>query len=215
MTKEEKEIISKSMNIPLKIVNRLDRDLWYHGTSIENSESIIDNGVIANFNIGSSLDFGSGFYMTDSLESANNYISRVPIVMENGEMSQRKSWCVIEFSFNPLSIIINNPEVNYCMFPKHDESFARFVLDNRCNNVYNEKPHRYDIIWGVMSDNRPDEVVLSYKDGSISYEEAIEKLQKPNSMKQLFVGNQSLCDMLQVVSIIKGGVLDENSNIRE
>lgn len=99
------------------------------------------------------------------------------------------------------------------MFSKHDESFTRFVLDNCYNNVYDEKPHRYDIIWGVMSDNRPDEVVLSYKDGSISYEEAIEKLQKPNSMKQLFVGNQSLCDMLQVLSIIKGGVLDEDSNI--
>lgn len=206
MTKEEKEIISKQFNIPLKVVNRLDNNLWYHGTSIESVDSIKDNGVIANFNIGSSLDFGSGFYLTDSLESANNYISRVPIVMENGEMCQRESWSVIEFSFNPLETIVNNRELGFCAFPKHNEEFAKFVLENRCYNVYNENPHGYDIIWGVMSDNRPDKVVLSYKDGSISYEEAIEQLQKPNSMKQLFIGNQLLCDMLRIESVIEGGV---------
>lgn len=82
----------------------------------------------------------------------------------------------------------------------------------RCNNVYNEKPHGYDIIWGVMSDNRPDQIVLSYKEKSILYDEAIEKLQKPNSMKQLFVGNQLLCDALQIVSIVEGGVRDEDDN---
>ena len=190
----------------MKVVNRLDNNLWYHGTSIESVDSIRDNGVIANFNIGSSLDFGSGFYLTDSLESANNYISRVPVVMENGELSQRQSWSVIEFSFNPLETIVNNQDIEFCVFPKHDEAFAKFVLDNRCYNVYNESPHGYDIIWGVMSDNRPDKVVLSYKDGSISYEEAVEQLQKPNSMKQLFIGNQLLCNMLQMVSIIEGGV---------
>ena len=118
----------------------------------------------------------------------------------------RESWCVIGFSFNPLYEIVNNSSLRYCLFPKHNEDFAKFVFDNRYNNLYNEKPHNYDIIWGVMSDNRPDVVVLSYKDKSISYEEAIIRLQKPNSMKQLFIGSQLLCDKLQIVSFIEGGV---------
>ena len=88
-------------------------------------------------------------------------------------------------------------------FPKHNEVFAKFAFDNRLNNVDNEKPHGIDVIWGVMSDNFPNQIVYQYMDGEISYEEAISKLQKPNSMKQLYIGNQEICDMLEVVNVFE------------
>ena len=91
----------------------------------------------------------------------------------------------------------------FCNFPKHNEEFAKFVFENRLNNVYNEKPHGYDIIWGVMSDSIPPEVLLAYQNNEITYAEAICKLQKPQSMKQLFIGNQEICNMLKVSNLFQ------------
>lgn len=166
-------------------------DCWFHGTTPENADNIIECGVIADYNIGSSLDFGCGFYLTDTFDKAVNYISRVPMVSDDNSLVKRTTWSIIEFDFNPLGYILQDDKrYTYMNFPKHDERFAKFVFDNRLYNVYNNKPHGYDIIWGVMSDNRPDGVILSYKDNTISYEMAIQQLCKPNSMRQLYIGNQ-------------------------
>ena len=55
--------ISKQTGISIRELNRLNRDLWYHGTTIANAENISKNGVIADYNLGSELDFGPGFYL--------------------------------------------------------------------------------------------------------------------------------------------------------
>lgn len=52
-----------------------------------------------------------------------------------------------------------------------------------------------------MSDSIPPEVILLYKNGEITYEEAILKMQKPQSMKQLYIGNQKICDILKITSV--------------
>ncbi len=102
--------------------------------------------------------------------------------------------------------MLSNPNLNFRYFPKHDETFAKFVFENRLHNVYNNIPHGFDIIWGVMSDNRPDLILTEYGAGDLSYEDAIHALQKANSMKQLYLGNQTLCNKLEIVSVIKGGL---------
>lgn len=66
-----------------------------------------------------------------------------------------------------------------------------------------------------MSDNRPDGVILSYKDNTISYEMAIQQLCKPNSMRQLYIGNQQLCNELKIVSVTEGDCDDASINNRE
>lgn len=52
-----------------------------------------------------------------------------------------------------------------------------------------------------MSDSLPLNVLSDYKKGKLSYAEAIQLLQKPNSMKQLYIGNQSICDMIKCTNI--------------
>lgn len=86
-------------------------------------------------------------------------------------------------------------------FSKHNDEFAKFSFNNRLYNVYNEQPHGYDIIWGVMSDSLPVNILLDYKNKIISYEDAISKLQKSNSMKQLYIGCQEICDKLTIAKI--------------
>ena len=69
------------------------------------------------------------------------------------------------------------------------------------SNAFRENHHGYDIIWGVMSDNLPDQIVYDYTEGLITYDEAIVKLQKPNSMKQLYISTQEICDMLKITDV--------------
>lgn len=196
------EKISVETGIPIKELNQLNRNKWYHGTTIESACNIQKIGVIANYNLGSELDFGTGFYLTDTYERAESYISKLPITDIDGNIMKRTEWAVIEFDFNPFEILfLGNGGYKFKIFPKHNEEFAKFSFDNRLNNVYNEKPHGYDIIWGVMSDSFPVKLLLDYKNGITTYEETISLLQKPNSMKQLFVGKQEICDKLIITSI--------------
>lgn len=69
------------------------------------------------------------------------------------------------------------------------------------NNREKENPHKFDLIWGVMSDSNPEQVGWDYKNQKISYEKVIQLLQKSNSMKQLFISNQEICDMLVINNI--------------
>ncbi len=206
------ERISRETGISIKELNRVNRNKWYHGTTIEGAQNIERIGVIANYNFGSELDFGMGFYLTDSYERANSYISKLPITDVDGNIKNRTEWAVIEFEINPFEILfLENNGYKYKNFNKHDEEFAKFSFDNRLNNVYNENPHGYDIIWGVMSDSFPIKLLLDYKNGIISYEDAIFQLQKPNSMKQLYIGKQEICNKLTItnISIIKEERNDE------
>lgn len=197
MDKRQLEKISKATNISVKELNRLNRNNWYHGTTIQNAENIARVGVIANYNVGSQLDFGRGFYLTHTYERAESYITRVPVLKADGTFTRPDEWAIIEFRINPCDILLGSiNSYNYKNFPKHDRDFAEFVFQNRVNNVYNEHPHEYDVIWGVMSDNFPNQVILDYKNHLLLYDEALAKLQKPNSMKQLYISNQDICDML-------------------
>ena len=206
--------VNAKTGIPVKELNLLNRDLWYHGTSLEDAENIRKLGVIVDYNYGNSLDFGAGFYLTDTKKRADSYMSRVPVIEPDGKTRTRTEWAVIEFNFNPFILLFGNPlktdekeltvlnglNYKYMNFAKHDKKFAEFVFENRLNN----KPHGIDIIWGVMSDSIPDQVMIDYSNGELTYDLAIEKLIKPNSMKQLYVGSQVICKMLKWSNLFKG-----------
>lgn len=201
--------INRQTGIPIRELNRLNSDRWFHGTSLQGAKSLQDLGVIASYNIGNMLDFGAGFYLTYSKEKADSYISRVPVITKDYAVTQRTTWAVIEYSFNPYKLLFGDPQndqdginiYQFKNFPHHDDEFARFVFFNRLYNSHNETPHKIDVIWGVMSDNRPDQIVQDYQNGKIAYAAAIEKFKKSNSMRQLYIGNQAICDMLKLEQI--------------
>lgn len=198
------QTISKQTGISIRELNRLNQDLWYHGTTIESAENIAKNGVIANYNVGDQLDFGPGFYLTDTYERAVSFISRAPILAPDGSIQPRKNWAIITFQFNPFNLLfLYETQYNFCNFAKHNDEFANFVLKNRLYNTEEENPHPYDIIWGVMSDNNPIQIIEEYQKSIINYEIAIEKLKKTNSMRQLYIRNQNICDMLKIQEIRK------------
>lgn len=194
--------IAKQTGISIKELNRLNHNVWYHGTTIKSAENIENQGVLANYNRKRELDFGPGFYLTDSHERATSYISRAPVITPEGNIETRDTWAIIEFYFNPFILLFSpNSQYRYCNFPKHDDEFANFVLKNRLCSTTDSSLHSYDIIWGVMSDNNPFQITEEYRKQLIDYETAISKLQKPNSMRQLYIGNQNICNLLKINKI--------------
>lgn len=193
--------ISKKTGISIKELNRLNKNEWFHGTTIEDAKNIIANGVDALYNVGSGHDYGPGFYLAPTLEAAEAYISKLPLVLEDDTIQEgRKEWAILKFEFNPFDLIFRtNSNYKYYNFPKYDEEFGRFVLRNWTENTNNEKPHGYDVIWGVMSDSIPDKIVSDYKTGRISYSEAVMGFRKSTSMKQLYIGSNEICEMLNPI----------------
>lgn len=176
------------MELSNKIVNILSSKSWFHATTIDNCKNIINRGILVDYNKGNELDFGFGFYLSPNIEMAERYLCRL-----YGQIGFEKTNLVtIEYDFCPYNFFINN-KYNTAVFPKFDDAFAEFVLDNRLK-CKNDMQHNYDIIYGVMSDSVPTQLLLKYKADEISKADVIEGLKKSNSMKQLSIHNQEICN---------------------
>jgi len=78
-------------------------------------------------------------------------------------------------------------------------------------NIYGNKQHKYDAIFGVMTDTRPIEIIKKHKAGILSKSEVLNEFKKSISMKQLSLHNQKLCDMIKPVKIY---VFDTDNEIK-
>lgn len=183
------------MELTDKLKNILSNDRWFHATTRADFYNICEKGVIVDHNRGSELDFGYGFYLTTTEKLSESYVSRL---YKNRESFNSDDIPVImEFNFIPIGYFINSDYVCQ-LFPNFDEDFARFVFRNRLNCRTKLQQHEYDLIYGVMSDNAPTKLLLSYRAGELTRDEVILGLQKSNSMKQLSIHNQKLCDSLRL-----------------
>ena len=63
------------MDLTIKQERQLGRTQWFHATLLRHLESL-KNGINVQFNLGSELDFGPGFYMTPDFEQARKFINK-------------------------------------------------------------------------------------------------------------------------------------------
>lgn len=177
-----------------KIRNVLASTTWFHATTLSSFENIMRKGVVADFNRYSELDFGYGFYLTPTAKLAESYISKLFAWAGNVDNDPP---VIMEFEMNPLDWFLGE-EYSTAVFPSFDEAFAEFVFNNRMNSDTGKQLHDYDVIYGVMSDSVPTRLLLQYRAGEISKEEVISGLKKGNSMKQISLHNQHLCDIIKL-----------------
>lgn len=188
------------MELSQKYIKRLANRQWFHATDEEGLQNILKTGVLSDYNKGSELDFGFGFYLSPSLEEAQNYINRLYHAVSNDDEA-----IIIEFDFHPLTYF-RNEAYNTYIFPHFNDEFAKFVFKNRwharttSSNLYQQQ-HTYDIIYGCMSDGNPTNLLLQYENGEISYSDVIEGLKKDNHAKQLSIHNQEICNTLIITHI--------------
>lgn len=86
-----------------KTRNYLKNNKWYHATTLDCWENICELGIIAEYNKETSkdLDFGYGFYLTNTQEKAEEYINR----LINSKLVNENQAVIIEFEFIPLRLV--------------------------------------------------------------------------------------------------------------
>lgn len=175
---------------------------WFHGTTLHGLKNIKDKDIDVLHNQGNELDFGHGFYLSPSLEDAREFIkNKIKYsTLSNNDMD-KKTPIILEFDID-LNEILLSSNINFKSFNNYDRLFAEFILNNRLkatdfsnvNYFSNDYYHTYDLIFGVMSDSNPISVIQNYKEGILSYDDAITKLMSSTSKKQLSFHCQNLCD---------------------
>lgn len=174
-------------------IKYLKQKSWFHGTTLSEWARIRKYKVRCDFNEGSELDFGYGFYLTPTFKQAASYINRTLPYRDDYDEP-----IVIEFELC-LNDIIN--DYKHTVFLHFDEEFAKFVI--QCRSHPMEKTHDYDFILGVMTDSNPKQLFNDYRHHNISFDEVLNGLMKWNSMEQLSLHNQDLCDILRVKKVTK------------
>lgn len=179
----------------------IQQDIWFHATTLSGWKNLCKEKVKVDYNIGTELDFGFGFYLTPKYKQAESYIKRILPYLES-ENEEDQIPVVIEFELN-----LSKLDAKYIheKFLKYDEEFAEFILLNR--SYPDERKHDFDFIIGVMSDSNPEGLLADFRANLITREELITGLKKGTSMEQLSLNNQEICDILKVrkASLIETG----------
>lgn len=182
-------------NLKSKTQKRLSESAWFHSTTYSEWDSICQNRIQVKHNLTRSneLDFGYGFYLTDTKERAKNYILQY---VQNGILLPQ-DLLVLEFDFCPAEY---QTQHHWKVFEKYDDEFAEFVFLNRLENVAGSKQHCYDWIYGGMTDTKPLQIMADYRMGDITKDVAISEFKKGMSFKQLSIHSQELCYSMQLKS---------------
>lgn len=169
----------------------LNLTTWYHGTSLAGWKNICKLGILADYNKGTELDFGSGFYLSQNLDNTIKYAQSV--VKYSALEGEYLIPVIIEFSFTPIDWV--NEGATHKFFPAYDDEFAEYVFDNRlnCKTKYGSP---YDLTAGVTADTKPTALLQQYRIGKLSKERILEELKTGNSVRQLCIHNQKYCDKI-------------------
>ena len=183
------------------------QSVWYHGTTLLEWKSICDLGIIADHNLGISVDFGCGFYLSPNKTDTEKYALDT-VKYNHGIKPEDKVPVVIEFHYVPYDDIINTDKYKY--FSHFDDEFADFVF--KCRKGYLQINHDYEITGGVMTDTVPTKIMQEYFAGLRDENSVKEEFKRNTSRKQLCLHSQYLCDKLLPVKvyIVNGKELDVN-----
>ena len=131
--------------------------LVYHGSNavVEHPEIIFPNR---------GLDFGKGFYTTDSLDQAKRFAEN--IIKRRGGKSILNTY---EFDYKEAKA-----KLNICIFEKADEAWLDFIFSNRMSR-YNEN-NVYDIIWGPVANDKVYRTLIFYEEGDLNKEQTLAAL---------------------------------------
>lgn len=178
-----------------------ENNIWYHATTARNAEKILENGVIADINKNSQLDFGYGFYLCPNFEWAKNYLYGQLGLVDDDELIEPNDGYILEFDFKPNDFI-EGKRIKF--FDALNEEVAKFIFKNRMYYKYHlitHCVHNYALVGGPMSDGNQLDDFLDYKLHRITKGELFERLLLPKEDWQLLVHSQEICNALKVKKI--------------
>lgn len=145
----------------------------YHGTNCSSAMNIIGGGVDLKYSK-PYLDFGAGFYTTPSYEHAAAAAIRAT-QKYNAKYNTCEEPYVVEVDFR----IKKELELSTALYPRHSETWGKFVLNNRLNkNILSEysivehnQDAKYDICCGEIADGSIINIAYKVNNKMISLED--------------------------------------------
>ena len=151
--------------------------ILFHGTIISSAKSIMQGIDLAKSK--PSVDFGQGFYLTESEAQAIEWVMG------------RENPAVLKFQFDPSGL-------KRIAFDAPDERWARFVVANRLQmNLY-----RYDYAMGPMADARVSRIRKDFISGQITFDDAVERIIGHTNGSQIAVLSPKAVQHLKLLEVM-------------
>ena len=132
----------------------------YHGSSV-----VVANPQILPSQTGRTLDFGTGFYTTTSLEQARRWVS---IRQARGDCGMGHVSC---FDFKAEDA--RRSGLKWRAFPSATPEWLDFVMANRANPAFD---HGFDIVSGPVANDRVYATLTLFEAGLLDADETIRRL---------------------------------------
>ena len=142
--------------------------LYHGGPAVVNEPQILPPVV------GRTLDFGSGFYTTTSLEQARRWVS---LRQKRGESIDGFVSC-----FEVDEDVLSLPDMKCLVFKKASNDWLDFVMRNR-NDPFLD--HGYDIVFGPVANDRVFATLTLFETGQLDADETIRRLKTYRLVDQL------------------------------
>ncbi len=130
----------------------------YHGSSLE----VVNPKILISSRTG---DFGTGFYLTSSLEQARRWAQI--------RANQEKISSGIVTVYDVQDTLLENPELKIRQFAKADDEWLDFVMQNRTQPDFN---HEFDIVTGPVADDRVYACLNAFESGFMDRETVLKEL---------------------------------------
>lgn len=156
------------------------KQILYHGGS-----HIIEFPEIREPN--RTLDFGKGFYVTSSQYQAERWIK--------GHLKGKFNLGYVNSYEFDLDELPSNFRVK--LFPKADEEWIDFVLDNRLKLGFQ---HDYDIVFGPVANDNVYAQITLFEGGLISKQSLIEELKAYKLVDQYLFHTERCLQYLSYIS---------------
>lgn len=139
--------------------------ILYHGSNV----AVIEPKIISSDR---KLDFGSGFYLTTSLEQAMRWADLTTQRRKSGKGT------VTAYDFDEKK----SKDLKILIFEKPDFAWLKYTANNRNGVVVSDD---YDIVSGPVANDRTAPVLTAYFSGIYNEEETIKRL-IPQKLKDQF-----------------------------
>ena len=127
------------------------------------------------------LDFGRGFYVTDTQAQARLWAERMQRIREEKGIVN-----VYELDLDKVKSTFS-----YYRFEQYDNEWLQFIVANRMGR---DDIIRYDVIEGGVANDRVIDTIEAYMSNMMSLENALRELSKYRPNNQLCITSQAVID---------------------
>lgn len=175
----------------------------YHGTNLSSAYDIWLNGIDLDKSL-PNLDFGKGFYVTDSIEKAIERAFKKTNDYNKRYNCNESAYLVEAFIDNDLFIKMNTK-----FFKPREQDWFEFVINNRLDFDYlkrcginkHNKDNKFDIVFGEIADGKIAGIANDIKKNIYNITDINKSIILPEN--GIFYGNQYSFHTEKSLSCIK------------